>query len=142
MQIHELKPTHKARKAQRIGRGGKRGTYSGKGVKGQKARSGHRIRPALRDLLIRLPKLKGTKNKSLQTKPLSINLKTIETRVKENVINMETLFKAGLVRNVKDKVKILSVGDIKRALTLQGLPVSKKTQEKIEAAGGKVENSK
>ena len=61
MQIHEFKSIIK--RTQRIGRSGKRGSYSGRGVKGQKSRSGHRIRPAERDLIIRLPKLRGFRNK-------------------------------------------------------------------------------
>jgi large subunit ribosomal protein L15 len=63
MQLHELKPFHPNKKQRRVGRGGKRGTTSGRGTKGQKARAGHRIRPAERDLIQRLPKLRGFKNK-------------------------------------------------------------------------------
>jgi len=63
MQLHELKPIHSNKQSKRVGRGGKRGTTSGSGTKGQKSRSGHRIRPAIRDLMRRLPKLRGTNNK-------------------------------------------------------------------------------
>ncbi len=63
MQLYELKPSHKNKKHKRVGRGGKRGTTSGGGTKGQKSRAGHRIRPAERDLIQRLPKLKGFNNK-------------------------------------------------------------------------------
>lgn len=59
MQLHELQAIHENKEAQRIGRGGKRGTTSGRGQKGQKSRSGHRIRPAVRDMIQRLPKLRG-----------------------------------------------------------------------------------
>lgn len=60
MQLHQLKPLHPNKRPKpRVGRGGKRGTYSGRGQKGQRARAGHRIRPASRDLLQRLPKLRG-----------------------------------------------------------------------------------
>ncbi len=59
MQLHELRAIHKDEDAKRVGRGGKRGTTSGKGQKGQKSRSGHRIRPAERDMIQRLPKLRG-----------------------------------------------------------------------------------
>ena len=64
----------KDRKKKRVGRGGKRGTTSGRGTKGQKSRSGHRIRPAERDLLIRIPKLRGYRNKSIQKKYPSSSL--------------------------------------------------------------------
>lgn len=70
MQLHQLKPDHDLRAKKRVGRGGKRGTTSGKGTKGQKSRSGHRIRPAERDLIQRLPKLRGFKNKTKQGKKI------------------------------------------------------------------------
>ncbi|MBI3335133.1 MAG: hypothetical protein HY001_01370 [Candidatus Portnoybacteria bacterium] len=59
MQLHQISPLHKPKRAKRIGRGGKRGTYSGRGVKGQKARAGGRIRPQLRDFMMKVPKLRG-----------------------------------------------------------------------------------
>ena len=59
MQSHQLKPTHKRKKPQRIGRGGKRGTYSGAGIKGQKSRAGAKIRPEIRDFIKKLHKLRG-----------------------------------------------------------------------------------
>ena len=74
MQLHQLQPKHKNKTKKRIGRGGKRGTYSGRGQKGQKSRAGHRIRPAERDLIQRLPKLRGFKFKPLKSKPLIINI--------------------------------------------------------------------
>ena len=139
MQLHELKSTTKNRKETRVGRGGKRGTYSGRGTKGQKARSGHRIRPAIRDLLIRIPKLRGFANKSIVAKTEIVNIKNIESKVKETLITRELLAKYGLIKSASDQVKVLSVGEVKRALTLKGISVSEKTKEKIEAAGGKVE---
>ncbi|KKU11931.1 MAG: hypothetical protein UX16_C0001G0027 [Parcubacteria group bacterium GW2011_GWB1_45_7] len=68
MQLHELKPTTVNKGKKRIGRGGKRGTYSGKGMKGQKSRAGRRIRPAIRDLMQRTPKLRGAKNQASRYK--------------------------------------------------------------------------
>lgn len=59
MQLHEISPTHRNTAKRRVGRGGKKGTYSGRGIKGQKARAGHKIRPALRDFVLKLPKLRG-----------------------------------------------------------------------------------
>jgi len=56
MQIHEIKIKNKSKKKKRIGRGGKRGTYSGRGVKGQNARSGSSSRPELRDIVKKYPK--------------------------------------------------------------------------------------
>lgn len=69
LQLHTLQPVHfLKRKAPRVGRGGKRGTTSGKGQKGQKARAGRRIRPAERDLIIRIPKLRGFAREAMRRK--------------------------------------------------------------------------
>jgi len=59
MQLHELQPNHYNKDAKRIARGGKRGRTSGRGQKGQKSRSGRKIRPGIRDLVQRTPKLRG-----------------------------------------------------------------------------------
>lgn len=139
MQLHELKTTTKEKREKRVGRGGKRGTYSGKGTKGQKARSGHRIRPAIRDLLIRIPKLRGFANKPVYDKVITLNIKDIENKVKENSITKEVLISNGLVKKSDKQIKILSTGEVKRPLNIKGISVSKKTKEKVEAAGGKVE---
>jgi ribosomal protein L15 len=64
MQLHELKAENRTSNKKRIGRGGKRGTYSGKGMKGQKSRAGRKIRPSIRDLIQRTPKLRGAKDKA------------------------------------------------------------------------------
>ena len=63
MQLHELKPVYKTLRKKRVGRGGKRGTYSGRGQKGQGARAGRKIRPAERDFIQRLPKLRCIGNR-------------------------------------------------------------------------------
>jgi len=59
MQIHQIKPKIKKKNRKIIGRGGKRGTYSGRGIKGQKSRAGRKIRPELRDIIKKLPKKRG-----------------------------------------------------------------------------------
>lgn len=64
MQLHELKPNHKLKKTKRVGRGGKRGTYSGHGIKGQKSRAGRKMQPIIRNIIKRYPKLRGHKFKS------------------------------------------------------------------------------
>lgn len=128
MQIHEIKLNRKIKKAKRVGRGGKRGTTSGKGTKGQKSRSGHRIRPATRDLLIRIPKLRGFGNKSINEKPAIINVGDLEKLASEGAIDRKTL----------GSVKILGGGEIKKAVTIDGLKVSRSAKAKIEAAGGKI----
>jgi len=64
MQLHEVRPVTINKSKKRVGRGGKRGTYSGRGIKGQKSRAGRKIRPAIRDLMQRTPKLRGSKNQA------------------------------------------------------------------------------
>jgi large subunit ribosomal protein L15 len=61
MQLHELRPIHKPHKKKRIGRGGKKGTYSGKGIKGQKSRAGRKFKPLIREIIKRYPKKRGYK---------------------------------------------------------------------------------
>lgn len=138
MQLHQLKPNHKFKNKKRVGRGGKRGTYSGRGSKGQRARAGHRIRPAERDLIQRLPKLRGFKNKPLGSKAVVVNLADLERKIKTDVIDRKTLLEAGLLKKSDKKVKILGVGEIKRPLQVNGLEISESAKKKIEAAGGKV----
>ncbi|MDP3015072.1 MAG: 50S ribosomal protein L15 [bacterium] len=137
MQLHQLKPTTKSKNKKRIGRGGKRGTYSGRGQKGQKSRAGHVIRPAERDLIQRLPKLRGHKFKSLKIKPIVLNLGNLE-KMKGDVINMKTILEAGLIRKSDKEVKILGKGAIKKPIKIEGLKISKSAKKKIESAGGSV----
>ncbi len=137
MQLHQLRrKTENKRKHVRVGRGGKRGTTSGKGTKGQKARSGHRIRPAVRDLIQRLPKLRGYANKPTTTEAFAINVGKLETLGLSTVSHAE-LLKAGLISR-KTIVKILGDGDLTKKITVEGLKVSESAKKKIEAAGGKV----
>lgn len=136
MQLHELRNFLK-RRIKRVGRGGKRGTTSGRGEKGQKARAGHKIRPGERDLLMRLPKLRGVKHKALRPKPVILNIKNLKT-LNETAINKKLLFEKGYIKNIRDRVKILGDGETKKAFTIEGLEVSKNARKKIEKAGGTV----
>ncbi|MBI2033540.1 MAG: 50S ribosomal protein L15 [Candidatus Liptonbacteria bacterium] len=146
MQLHELKPAFKSKRVKRIGRGGKRGTYSGRGQKGQKSRAGRRIRPAQRDLILRIPKKRGFQNKPKGPKPLTLNIKDLAKAVKilatgkvELTIDREKLKSFGLLPSrYRGEVKILGDGEIQTPFTLRGLKVSKSAKIKIEAAGGKV----
>lgn len=134
------------KKAQRIGRSGKRGSYSGRGVKGQKSRSGHRIRPAERDLIMRIPKQRGFRNKPKDTIPEVFNLSLLSTRLKPylkgNVpveVNNELLRTAHLVKKGFNGVaKILGTGEIAFPIAVSGIKVSGSAKMKIEKAGGSV----
>ncbi|MCH8048711.1 uL15 family ribosomal protein, partial [Patescibacteria group bacterium] len=102
MQIHELKPVHKRSQKKRIGRGGKRGTYSGRGMKGQKSRAGNRPAPVVRELLKRYPKLKGYRGVKRQRKPQSVSLTVIERKFsKDEVVSPQALTEKGLVKQQK-----------------------------------------
>ena len=138
MQLHELKSQFKKKNKKRVGRGGKRGTYSGKGQKGQKSRAGHRIKPAERELIQRLPKLKGLKNKSLKEKPAVVNIGDLEKKIKGDLVNKKTLTEAGLIRKSDKNAKILGNSEIKRAFKIEGLKISESAKKKIEAAGGEI----
>ncbi len=140
MQLHQLKPQYKNKGKKRVGRGGKRGTYSGKGAKGQKSRAGHRIRPALRDTLIRIPKLRGFKNKPLQPQAVAINIEKLKKLAEKGIvkINITVLIENGLIKKSDKRVKILGKGEINKPLQIEELDISQPAQKKIEAAGGKI----
>ena len=142
MQLHELKSNNKNRGKKRIARGGKRGTTSGRGQKGQKSRSGHRIRPAERDLIQRLPKLRGFRNKSLKAKSIIINIADLEKKIEGNLINKKVLIDAGFIRKADNNIKILGNSEVKKEFQIEEIKVSKNVKNKIEAAGGSVRADK
>lgn len=143
MQLHQIKPTIKKKAKKRIGRGGKRGTYSGRGQKGQKARAGHRIYPQIREVIKRIPKKRGYRFSSIQEKPVVINLDILEKKFKEgDRITPEILVKAGVVGRKKGKVpevKLLGSGNLTKKLLVSECQISGPAREKIEKAGGEVE---
>ena len=138
MQLHNIQPKHqRQRKHVRVGRGGKRGTTSGHGTKGQKSRSGHRIRPAVRDLIQRTPKLRGYSNKPKSDKPAILNVSDLE-RLGLAIITLASLKQAGVISVRELRVKILGDGKLTKQVTVEDLITSKVAKKKIEAAGGSV----
>ena len=138
MQIHNLVTEHQQKHQKtRIGRGGKRGTMSGRGQKGQTAHAGRRIPSGLKEIVQRLPKLRGVKNKPKSPKPAVVNLSDLN-QIQESIIDKNLLKKYGFMDRLDKKIKILGDCDIKRAIILQGVEASKSAKEKIKAAGGKV----
>lgn len=135
MQLYQIKPIHKAKNKKRIGRGGKRGTYSGKGIKGQKSRAGHKIRPEIRDFIKKIPKQRGYRFKSFRIRPAIINLKDLNEKFNNgDTVSPETLLNKGLIAKVKGRmpeVKILSVGELKKKLQFRGCKISKSAEKKI-----------
>ena len=142
MQIHQLKPKHKLKNKKRIGRGGKRGTYSGKGVKGQKSRAGKKFEPIIRGLIKRYPKLKGYKFKAKPDFGAVVNLGLLEKKFNsEEQINPNLLIEKKIIRRIKKKtpiVKILGKGKLTKKFIIDGCVVSKSAKEKIEKAKGAV----
>lgn len=143
MQLHELKPVHKLKKRKRVGRGGKRGAFSGRGQKGQKSRSGKRLKPMIRELIKRYPKLRGYKFRKRAAKTVTLDCQLLEKKFeKKSVINPKILLERELIRRIKGEIpviKILARGELKKALIIEGCQVSKLAKEKIEKAGGKIE---
>lgn len=143
-QINELK-VNKKKSRKRIGRGGKRGTFSGRGMKGQKSRSGVSIDPLFEggrsSLIERLKKMPGFK--STHPKKNNINLNDLERNFKDgDTIDVKNLVKIGLVDRIKSKrakVKILGDGKIAKKLIInKDILLSKTAKEAIEKAGGKI----
>ena len=149
MQLHQLKPTYKKKSRKRIGRGGKKGTYSGKGVKGQKARAGRKPRSDFAGgdtpLTKRLPKQRGqvgklrkirqgTKLARLRPKLMTFNLEDIEKKFKAGeVVSQRSLLNKGLIGKIKGrvpKVKILGKGELKKKLEFKNVRLSKSVQKK------------
>jgi large subunit ribosomal protein L15 len=145
MQLHQLKLSIKTKSKKRVGRGGKRGTTSGRGQKGQKSRAGHRIRPAQRDLILKLPKHRGFRNKPKNPKPIVFNLGDLSFILKTRADNLPVTLNKDFLKQAEllpvdynGDVKILSDGDIKIPIRVEGLKVSKNAKLKIEKAGGSV----
>lgn len=144
MQAHTLQSRTKRIKHVQIGRGGKRGKTAGRGTKGQKARAGRKIRPEMRDIIKRLPKLRGRgKNSmlSIQDKPVVVNVGDLEIFATGATISVKTLGEQGLIRLTKAAtpvVKILGNGELTKKLTVTGCDVSASARAKIEKVGGTI----
>ncbi len=148
MQLHELKPTSVRKSGKRIGRGGKRGKMSGRGHKGQTARAGNSTRPEMRELIKKLPKLRGhgvnraaTVNAE-RVLPVVVNVSALELAFKAgDVVSPKSLVVAEVINTVRRKapvVKILGTGELTKKLTIEGCQVSASAKAKIEKAGGSV----
>src|SRR3954471_21417724 len=123
MRLHELAPPPGAhRKRRRIGRGlgSGRGTTAGKGTKGQKARAGGGAHPRFEGgqlpLVKKLPYRRGFNNIN-RVEYQAVNLKDLESFTAGSVVDLEALIGAGLVKNERERVKVLGTGDLDRALT-------------------------
>ena len=144
MKLHELKPAEGSRhRRKRVGRGigSGWGKTSGRGHKGQNARSGGGVRPGFEGgqnpLYRRLPK-RGFTNRNRKEYAI-VSLEQLNRFEENTVVTPELLIEAGIVKNVKDGIKVLSNGEISVKLTVQANKFSQSAIEAIEAAGGKTE---
>lgn len=142
MQIHELKRNTKNKKKITIGRGGKRGKTSGRGTKGQNARAGRKKRPEMRDIIKKIPKLRGYRFTSIAVKPITVSLEEISKAFsKGGVVTPQTLVRSEVINKqggTYPRIKILGDGEITVPVTVSGCEVSVSAEEKIKKAGGSV----
>ncbi|HUO76805.1 MAG TPA: 50S ribosomal protein L15 [Thermodesulfovibrionales bacterium] len=145
MRIEELQPAEGSRKGnKRVGRGvgSGLGKTSGKGHKGQKARSGGTkgagFEGGQMPLQRRIPK-RGFTNYPFSKEYAIINLKDLSRIEDLNVITPEALYERGIVKDIKDGLKILGEGEITKPLTVKANAFSETALKKIAGAGGKAE---
>ncbi|HMN19117.1 MAG TPA: 50S ribosomal protein L15 [Candidatus Moranbacteria bacterium] len=143
MQIHEI-TTAKRKERKTVGRGGKRGTYSGRGNKGQKARSGGSVDPLFEggrsSLVERLKKVRGFK--SMHPKKVTVKLSALDKAYADGeTVSLETLVAKGIVakKDVNRGAKIVATGNLSKKLTIVGVLVSGAASEVIKQSGGSVE---
>jgi large subunit ribosomal protein L15 len=152
LNLSNLKPAAPRKNRKRVGRGlgSGKGRYSGRGIKGQKARSGSaKMRAGFEGgqmpIYMRLGKLRGSTSKDampvgpFMTKTVPVNLRDLEARFDAGAeVTPESLVGAGVLKNTKTDVKVLGVGELTKKLTVSVHAVSASARDKIEAAGGTV----
>jgi large subunit ribosomal protein L15 len=141
MQMNTLKREHPNKKATQVGRGGTRGKTSGRGGKGQTARAGNKRRPEIRDIIKKLPKLRGYRFQSFEKRNAPVNLDALNTFENGATVDATSLFEKNLIRKVGGvlpSVKILASGEVTKKLSIVGCKVSAAARTKIEKAGGTV----
>lgn len=158
MQLSNLKPKHPRKSVKRIGRGGKRGTTSGAGTKGQTSRAGASTRAGFRGGDNRMwqlfPKRRGASSKPgnksphrkhryysiKRYKPWEVNLRALEVFTDGDTVSLETLIQKGVLPAAAHVVKLLASGELKRKLTISSeINMSVAAKTKIEKAGGTVQ---
>ncbi len=152
LNLSTLKPAQPRKDRKRVGRGlgSGKGRYSGRGIKGQKSRSGSHMMPAgfeggQMPIDMRLGKLRG--NTSADAMPIGpfrtysqpVNVRHLEERFEAgDVVTPETLKAKGLIRKVSVDVKVLGVGELSKSLSVSAHGFSQAARKKIERAGGSV----
>src|SRR3989440_10912562 len=152
LNLSNLKPAASRRERKRIGRGmgSGKGRYSGRGIKGQKARAGsHKMRAGFEGgqmpIYMRMPKQRGSTSKDampigpFRTQTVPVNLRDLDRFDAGAEVTPESLVEKGLLKNTKIDVKILGSGEVTKKLIVRVHKISATAREKIEAAGGTVE---
>jgi large subunit ribosomal protein L15 len=152
LNLSNLKPAAARRDRKRVGRGmgSGKGRYSGRGIKGQKARSGsHKMRAGFEGgqmpIYMRLGKLPGATSRDampigpFRTSTVPVNVRDLDRFDDGAEVTPESLVEKRLIKNTRTDVKILGVGEVTKKLTIRVHGISKTAREKIEAAGGTVE---
>lgn len=144
MKLHDLAPAPGSKKkSTRVGRGlgSGLGKTAGKGHKGQNARAGGGVRPGFEGgqmpIYRRLPK-RGFYNK-FGKEYTEVNVRELNRFEDGTVVDPVLLVEAGVIKNVRDGIRILGSGDLEKSLTVKANGFTKSAMEKIQAAGGKVE---
>ncbi len=145
IRLDTLSPAPGSRKdKKRVGRGdgSRKGSFSGRGCKGQKSRSGFRMKPGFEGgqlpIIKRLPSQRGFTN-IFRTEYDVVNVGQLSCFEAGTAVDIVTLLTAGLVKTGQKPVKILGEGEIDRSLTVKAHKFSATAKSKIEAAGGKAE---
>lgn len=145
MRQHELSPAPGSKKARkRVGRGNGsgHGTYSGRGLKGQKSRSGYSRKPGFEGgqlpLIKSLPRKRGFTN-IFRIEYSAINISRLNIFKDGSKVTPKTLLAAGVVKSLRQPIKILANGEINHPLMIKANKFSAAARAKIEAAGGKAE---
>jgi large subunit ribosomal protein L15 len=150
LSLSNLKPAQARETRKRVGRGmgSGKGRYSGRGIKGQKARSGsHKMRPGFEGgqmpIYMRLGKQRGPYSKDAmpvgphRTSTVPVNLRDLDRVFNDGSdVTLEALVEKGLIKNTRTDVKILGQGDLTKKLTVTAHAFSATAREKIENAGG------
>jgi len=151
LNLSELKPAQPRKDRKRVGRGlgSGKGRYSGRGIKGQKSRSGsHKMRVGFAGgqmpIYMRLPKQRGATSKDampigpFRTSTVPVNVGALDAFDDGAEVTPEALVERGVIKNTKTDVKLLGNGDLKKKLTVRVHAISATAREKVEAAGGSV----
>jgi large subunit ribosomal protein L15 len=148
MNLHDLQPAQGAKKRRkRVGRGiaAGQGKTAGRGTKGQNARSGGGVRPYFEGgqlpLVRKLPFARGVQFRDpWRVTYTPVNVKRLLAYFDDGaLISPETLAKAGIIKSARERVAILGEGELDRAYTVQAHRISAGARQKIEAAGGAVQ---